>query len=176
MITRHSREGGFSLVEILFATMVIAIALFGILSMTLHTSRTKESMREYQVAREAASRKIEEIRGLPWGTVKEPGVKSPDDPTQPTVCYTYAAGFGLPRDVQKPFSPFSVDGISHPTTVDKKGQGRIIIHGTNPDSSGGLVLVDPVRLVDYEVLIEWKGVNGLSRYSTRLMISKDQGK
>jgi len=154
--------------------MVIAIALFGILSMTLHTSRTKESMREYELARQAASRKIEEIRGLPWGTVKDKGVQS--DATQPTVCYNYAAGFGLPRDVQQPLSPFSVQGISHPSTVDKQGQGRIIIHGTNPDSSGGTFLADPVFLVDYEILIEWKGINGLSRYSTRLMISKDQGK
>jgi len=176
MMTRKSRERGFSLLEILIATIVIAIALFGVLSMSLHTSRTKESLREYEVAREAASRKIEEIRGLPWGKVATAGVTNPPDPNQPTVCFNYAAGSAkFPRAVNVPYSPFSVDGLSHPTTADKKGQGTIIIHGTNPNSDG-VALLDPVFLIDYEVLIVWKGIGGWSRYSQRNMLAKDQGK
>jgi len=175
MKTRKSRARGFSLLEILIATIVIAIALFGVLSMSLHTSRTKESLREYEVAREAASRKIEEIRGLPWGKVATAGVSNPPDPNQPTVCFNYAAGTGLPRNVKAPYSPFSVDGLSNPNTTDKKGEGTVIIHGTNPNSAG-VALVDPVFLIDYEVLIVWKGIGGWSRYSARNMLAKDQGK
>src|SRR5262245_66667354 len=93
MTSQRYRSGGFSLIEILIATVIIAIALFGILSMSLHTSTTKENMRELEIAKEAASRKIEEIRGLPWGAV------DPSKTVIPSVVFTYAKGQGLPREV-----------------------------------------------------------------------------
>jgi prepilin-type N-terminal cleavage/methylation domain-containing protein len=184
MTRPRSRSAGFSLIELTIAMIIIAFALFAVLSMTLHTSSSKEAMREAEIAKEAASRKIEEIRGLPWGTTTPTVI--------PSVVYTYATQNGtllsptLPREVVIPnVAPFLVDGLSYTVPSDpwntstnnplKKGKGRVIIHGINSTGTPPVV-ADPVYLVDYEIIIEWKGIRGLSRYTTRMMLARDQGK
>jgi prepilin-type N-terminal cleavage/methylation domain-containing protein len=160
MTSPRSRAGGFSLVEIMIAMTIIVIALFGVLSMTIHTSTTKESLREMEVAKQAASRKIDEIRGLPW------------DNAVPSVIVTYAGGT---------YQPETVDGLSfHGTDTwnttlnpQKKGKLSVIIHGTNAVVVGG---VAQTKLIDFEVLVDWIGVRGRSRYSTRMMLTQDQKK
>jgi prepilin-type N-terminal cleavage/methylation domain-containing protein len=146
MTSPRSRAGGFSLVEIMIAMTIIVIALFGVLSMTIHTSTT--------------SRKIDEIRGLPW------------DNAVPSVIVTYAGGT---------YQPETVDGLSfHGTDTwnttlnpQKKGKLSVIIHGTNAVVVGG---VAQTKLIDFEVLVDWIGVRGRSRYSTRMMLTQDQKK
>jgi prepilin-type N-terminal cleavage/methylation domain-containing protein len=163
----RTRDGGFSLVEVMIGIAIIVLGLFAVLSTTIHTNTTKESQREMEIAKEAAMRKIEEIRGLAWGSFANP-VLPPDS----SVVNTYAGGLypafpidGLQAD---PGDTGWYNAVSNPK---KQGKGRIIIHGTNPTP-----LADPVLLVDYEVLIEWKGIRGESRYSCRMMLAKDQGK
>jgi len=173
MIRPTQRQAGFSLLELTIAMAIIAFALFAILSMTLHTASEKEAMRELQTAKEAANRKVEEIRGLAWGSLSSP--------VFPSVVNTYASGTA---------GPFLVDGLTWdvPVSYDplntttfnpqKKGMGKIIIHGVQ--HSGGTfpptAMTDPVYLVDYEITVEWRGVRGRSKYSARMMVAKDQGK
>jgi prepilin-type N-terminal cleavage/methylation domain-containing protein len=163
----RSKDGGFSLIEVMIGIAVIVVALFAVLSTTIHTNTTKESQREMEIAKEAATRKIEEIRGLPWGSFANPVL-----PPESSVVNTYAGNV---------YPAFPVDGLSadpgdtawYTSVINPKklGKGRVIIHGTNPTP-----LADPVLLIDYEVLIEWKGIRGESRYSCRMMLAKDQGK
>ena len=68
MDKRRTRDGGFSLIEIMIAMGIIAVALFAVLSMTMHSNTTREDIRELEIAKEAAYRKVDELRGLPWGS------------------------------------------------------------------------------------------------------------
>jgi prepilin-type N-terminal cleavage/methylation domain-containing protein len=172
-----SRRGsaGFSLLEIMIAIVIIAVALMGILSATIYNSNAKESLRELEVAKQAADRKIDELRSLPWGSFKSPIV--------PSVVNMYvqdwlANGKKIPYNVNLVgLSPFSVDNLSSKSTVDKLGKGTIIIHGVEVGNSAITGLpIDPVYLVDVEVLIEWTGLRGASRYSSRMMLAKDYKK
>jgi prepilin-type N-terminal cleavage/methylation domain-containing protein len=63
-VTTGTRRGGFSLVELMIAMSVIAFSIFGVMSMVLHTSATREATRELELAREAASSKIDEIKSM----------------------------------------------------------------------------------------------------------------
>src|SRR5689334_3228873 len=65
MMRRQLRDGGFSLLEIMIAMTVIAIALFAILSMVVNMMATQENMRELEIAKEAAATKMEEIKSHP---------------------------------------------------------------------------------------------------------------
>ena len=58
-------QSGLSLIELVIAMSVIAIAMFGILSMIVHSMQTKETLRELQIAKEAVSTKMEEIKSHP---------------------------------------------------------------------------------------------------------------
>lgn len=58
--------------ELMVALGVIAVALFGAVSMILQTVRTKEYMRELDVAKHAAATRLEEIRVRPWSEVSNP--------------------------------------------------------------------------------------------------------
>lgn len=173
MNARRAQQG-FSLLEIMIALVVIAFALMGILSATVHTSNSKEAMRELELAKEAADRKIDELRGLPWGSIK--------NPTFPSVVNLYANDFLIKAGGKVPYlvsaavsPPFSVDGLNSTTTVDKKGQGTVWIHGVYSDVNAGIA-VDPIYLVDFEVLIQWTGIRGPSQYTARMMLSKDNKK
>jgi prepilin-type N-terminal cleavage/methylation domain-containing protein len=170
---------GFSLLELMIAIVVIAFALMGILSATLHTSSTKESLRELELAKQAASRKIDELRSLPWGSL--------GTPVYPSVVNSYINSYitaGSPGFPYTPsitnLTPFTVEGLSYTTTLDpwntstnnpkKLGKGTIILHGVNP-----VPIVDPIYVLDFEVQIEWVGVHGPGKYSARMMLSRAKG-
>jgi hypothetical protein len=58
--------------ELMVALGVVAVALFGAVSMILQTVRTKEYSRELDLAKHAAATKLEEIRVRPWTEVSNP--------------------------------------------------------------------------------------------------------
>lgn len=55
-------QKGVSLVELMIALAVIAIALLGIVGVILHTISLKEANREQQIAKTAATRQLETIK------------------------------------------------------------------------------------------------------------------
>jgi prepilin-type N-terminal cleavage/methylation domain-containing protein len=70
---RSSRSRrGLTLMELMVALGVVAVALFGAVSMILQTVRTKEYSRELDLAKHAAATKLEEIRVRPWTDVSNP--------------------------------------------------------------------------------------------------------
>ncbi len=100
---------GLSLVELMFALGIIAVALMGIMSMILTSSQNKERMRELMVAKEAAALKIEEIKSQQFAQI--------------TTLYA------------SPNNLFNVAGLSDPsnTAGGQRGRGEIRILTTNPN-------------------------------------------
>lgn len=112
-VVNRSRLGrgqrGLSLVELMFALGIIAVALMGIMSMIITSATNKERMRELMVAKEAAALKIEEIKSQQFAQI--------------TTLY------GSPNNL------FNVTGLSDPTNTagSKRGRGEIRILTTNPN-------------------------------------------
>ena len=103
---RPRSRGGFSLIELMFALTIIAIALMGIFSVILHTSRTKEAMRETEVAKEAAAVKMEEVKSYTTDEIKT----------------RYASGASA--------ASFTVSALTNATTSNptQKGAGTVTIY------------------------------------------------
>ena len=63
-------SAGFTLVELMMALAIIAIALFGILSMIIQTMAMRETARENQLAKEWVQQRIEEVKTRPYSDLK----------------------------------------------------------------------------------------------------------
>lgn len=98
------RQRGFTLLEVMIAMVVIAIALFAAISMIFHTSTAKETMREQEIAKEAASAKIEEIKAHAFDQIFS----------------TYNG------------ASFTVTGLNAPSGAGK-GLGSVAVDSTNPN-------------------------------------------
>jgi len=57
----RSKQAGFTLVEVVIALAVLAIAFFGMISVITYTSKTNANIRERLVATRAAEKKIEQM-------------------------------------------------------------------------------------------------------------------
>lgn len=135
---RRARRG-FGLVELMIALAVVALALLAILSLVLATARAKEARRELRRAKEAATRKLEELKAQPWAALA--------DPASPA------------------YAPFAVEGLSDPSTPDRKARGTVrVLHAGTP-------LFNP-NLVDVEVRVRWRGAGGESTYAARSMMTR----
>lgn len=64
------RAAGFTLIELMFAIAVIAIALFAISSMVLQSVALREAGRESETAREWVQKKIEEVKSRSFAELK----------------------------------------------------------------------------------------------------------
>lgn len=64
------RSRGLTLVELMIAMTIIAIALFGILSMIVQMSAIRDAARESELAKEWVQRKIEEVKSRPFSDLK----------------------------------------------------------------------------------------------------------
>jgi len=73
------RKRGLTLVELMIALAIIAIALFGILSMIVQMMAIREATRESELAKEWVQKKIEEVKSRPFSDLR-------------TVAYTPAGG------------------------------------------------------------------------------------
>lgn len=115
-------ESGLTLVELMIALAVIAIALFALISMITHTAIDKESQRELGVAKQAAASKLEEI-------------KAESKSSFTNVVVRYAA----------PNNLFTVDRLANSQFLPtKKGRGTIVIINANPS------LLDITVTIDWE--------------------------
>ena len=104
----RSRRAGVSLLELMIALSVIAIALLGIVGVLLQTLSVKEANREQQSAKTAATRRLEIVRTAAQSDFA-------------TVAATYAG------------STFSVPDLSNLATADKRGLGTVLIDSSNPN-------------------------------------------
>lgn len=146
MVARR-RNSGFSLLELIIAMAVIAVAMFGVLSMILHTMQTKETMRELQIAKEAAATKIEEVKAHP---MQLPPALLPVGATpDPTSIYNT---YFRTDPINDPYT-FTVDGLS-------SGRGTVRIDATNP------------YLYEIMVTVRWVGRKGPAEYTRRSMVAQ----
>lgn len=99
-------QKGVTIVELMFALGIIAIALLGIVGVLLHALSTKDADREQQIAKTAATRKLEEIR------------------TAATANYDAVAA-------QYANSTFDVADLSNLSNATKLGLGTVFIDSSN---------------------------------------------
>lgn len=148
VVRRGRRQAGVSLVELMIALGIIAIALMAIISSLVHTMRSKEYQRELTHAKQAATSKLEEIRAK---AANSGAFSSASADYLPTL---YANG-----------STFNVEGLALPsnTAGGKKALGTIVLRQTLGDD----------RLLDFEVQVKWLGVSAKEEtFTARGMITK----
>jgi len=107
----RSRARGFTLVEVMFALAIIAIAIFAIMSMIVTSMATKESTRELQVAKEAVGGKIEELKAKGFASLSTAYPSSAN-------LYTVAS---------------TVAELTHATTSQPGAAMTVTIDASNPD-------------------------------------------
>ena len=61
------KDGGFSLIEVLVATTIMAVALVGLAELSLVSSRRETSARTTTMSAVLASQKLEQLRSAAWG-------------------------------------------------------------------------------------------------------------
>jgi len=100
------RSRGFTLIELMFALAIIAISLFAICSMVLHSMAARESMREMAAAKEWVQKKIEEVKSQQFADLKA-SVYPPAAGT--TVHSTSFASAALPVELPASAGTLTVD-------------------------------------------------------------------
>jgi len=152
----HGRKAqkGFSLVELMMAMAIIAIALFGILSMITQTMSMREVARENEMAKEWVQKRIEEIKSQPisgmsgwqWPTPMPACMTTQTSGTKYTATYVGVANSAY----AEPAPPLQLAGAV----------GTILIDTSNPNL--------------YEIIgtITWKGRKGTGVYTMRNLYSK----
>lgn len=154
---RPRRDSGLSLVELMVALGVIAVALFSLVAMILNTTRGKQAQRDQALAKQAATAKLEEMRAQTFNQIFARYNTTPaDDP----------GGVGT-----SPGAFFTVDGLPftwvHPTFgAQIRGRGTITFA---LDAVG--TPLNP-NLLDVTVTIDWTRVGGKSNYILRSLFSK----
>src|SRR3954465_4129985 len=111
------RDQGFSLVELMIALMIIAISLFAILSMVVHTMSIRQATRESEMAKEWVTQRIEEVRSRTFTTLSgtlQPGTsaafRSATAPTTGAGFYSAAyAGAATPSELPNATGSLKVD-------------------------------------------------------------------
>ncbi len=82
-------DRGLTLVELMFALAIIAIALFAILSVIVQTMTMREAAREQELAKEWVQQKIEEVKSRPFSDLNGVAYKPAGGGTKFTA--TFAA-------------------------------------------------------------------------------------
>lgn len=116
---KRTNRRGFTLIEVIVAMAVTAIAIVGLLGTMLVTLRTREAAREHDVASNGANGQIERIRGTNFTDIN--------------------GTFGPPND------RFLVNNLptNAPTQANPNGfQGQVVINQLGPDLVDVQVLVD----------------------------------
>lgn len=116
---RKNKQSGFSLIEVIFAVSVIAIAVIGILSVMVVSVKHQKAARETDLASNAAREQIERVRGTTFASI--------------------APTFGPPND------HFTVVGLNMnpPDVLNPAGaQGQITLNVITADLLEVVVVVD----------------------------------
>ncbi len=140
-----------TLIELMAAMGVIAIALFSILVMILYVVRTKETQKELSHAKQVATARLEQVKSVTY----------PTGTPLPYSTYVVQQITGtLPLGTTTTWT-FSVPGLADPGTVDKLGRGTMTFITLNPD------------VIDVSVNIQWSGAGRTnSNYLVRSVFSK----
>jgi type II secretory pathway pseudopilin PulG len=123
----HSREGGFSLVEVLVATGLLAVALTTLAQLFAVSTKANSSARATSIASVLAQQKMEQLRGLTFG-FDNLGLPISDTSTDvTTVPETLAGGHGLSPS---PVGSLGTNTDGYCDFVDERG--NVLAGGTVP--------------------------------------------
>lgn len=141
---RRNAQAGLSLVELMVALAVIAIALFAMMSMIVHTQREKELQRELAIAKQVVVQRLEKIRVQDWAVI------SGDITLDPTKSL---------------YMELSVSDLPHKDAPNQQGRSTCVVDkSVNGDGEG---------LVDVKVEVEWRGIKSIiSKYSQRHLFTR----
>lgn len=104
-------DRGFSLIEMMVALAILAVALFSVMGLIIHTSTFKQFQRELTLAKQAAASKHEEISAVAGSSFAQ--VTTDYGPTGPN-------------------RTFNISALSNTKNVPtKRGLGTITIDATN---------------------------------------------
>lgn len=145
---RPRRDAGHTLVGLVAAMSVIAVALLGNLSMVTFGIQSKESRQELSIARRAAADLVEEMRA----------VSDPVDGTLSFSEHVVEQVTGTAPVSDTTVYTVSIPGLHHSATADGLGQGRLTFSTVNGD------------LLEVKIRIEWEGVRGTSSHEALSLI------
>ena len=143
----QSGEGGFTLVEVLFAAFVLVVATLGVAASTTTFASLRRLNEETQIASTAARQQLDLVRAAQFSQ----------------VLGTFS-NLNFQIDLNG-------DGANdlRPQAGDPDGNaGRITITQVGPAS-------DPASLLQVNVTIDWRGLSGNRRYQMGTLISNRTG-
>ena len=179
--TGKALRAGFSLVEVLIAAVILAVAITGIAGSMLSSMALNRVNRDTAVAQQAARRALEELRGVPFEEVFAVFNANPGDNPGGLVAER-GPGFavagldlvvgdpdGLAGRIEFPVVPVGglqelredvVDvGLSMPRDLDGDGAIDLLDHA------------DDYTLLPVRAIVEWRGVTGVRRIELETMLS-----
>ncbi len=129
--------GGFSLIELMMALTILAVALLALMAGITHCIQQSNTHQEYNIAMAAAQSKLEEIQAVSAEDL---------DTVEPT--YNADPADDPDGDGTAPGNAFAVTGLSV-TDGDEDGiAGEVVIDDTDPD------------LLEVTVQVVWQGPAG----------------
>jgi prepilin-type N-terminal cleavage/methylation domain-containing protein len=151
---RTRQAQGFTLLELMIAMSVIAIALFGILAMITQIMTMRDVNRESEAAKEWVQQEVEKVKSYPFASVNAAGAYLANTGT--TYVGT-AVNFATP-----PTSP-----IPAPTAPLAAPPAQLA-------SATGVVKVDYTNASLYEIVVtvNWKARKGTGAYVMRSLYSQ----
>jgi prepilin-type N-terminal cleavage/methylation domain-containing protein len=147
---RPTPEQGFSMIELMAAMVVIAIALFGVVSMMTQTMTTRESMREMEVAKEWTLKRIEDVKSQKFVALNTPAAY-PAAPGTSQFSGTFGPGVN-------PAGVPNITDVGTPSSLSK-ALGTLTVNYANPS------------LYEIVATISWKGVKGSGTYTMRSLMA-----
>jgi prepilin-type N-terminal cleavage/methylation domain-containing protein len=140
---RTRRAGGFTLLELMIAMSVIAVALFGILAMITQMVAMREVNRESEIAKEWVQQEIEKVKSYPFTSLNTAGTYAANTSGPSGAAYTGTTAMAL-----------------HPAPALANASGTVLVNYANPN------------LYEIVVTLNWKGRKGSGTYTMRSLISK----
>jgi hypothetical protein len=89
---RPERDAGFSLIEPIVAAFVMSVVVLAAVNLLVHAAETVSDSRQRQAAAALATQAMEQLRGLPYGTVAS-GLRNDDLAGDPDI----SVASGVPR-------------------------------------------------------------------------------
>lgn len=138
---RHRRERGFTLLELMLGTLMISVMLVGVLGLIATSYAMSRSAHEITEAKNAAERKMEEIRELARARFAD-------------VLLTYGEG-STDRN-------FDVGALT-PVPSDSDGKPGLVTVAPS--------VMPGNRLLDVTVGVEWRGTGGNQTFELQSRVS-----
>jgi len=140
-----ARNAGLTMVELMIALGIMAIALFALFTFILHTMTAKEAMRDLELARQSVTGKMEEIKAQAWNNIA-PFVNGQMAQANPAT------------------SPRAVPGLSDPANPSQRAMMTITLQGVPNNATP--------TIWDVGIRLDWKNSSGTRTYRIANVISQ----